>query len=69
MRKEGNMVSDADGKGSGGTRDGLGTVIDLWNGGECRARFHIAWCRSIAYVGNDVVPFGFRMRQRSKAFS
>ena len=69
MRKERNMVSDADGKGIGGTRDGLGAVIDLWNDGEYRARFHIAWCRSIAYVGNDLVLFLFWIRQRSKAFS
>lgn len=59
MRKEKNMVSDVDGKGIGGTRNGLGTVTDLWNGGECQARFHIAWCRSIAYVDNDLVPFWF----------
>jgi hypothetical protein len=58
MRKERNMVLD-DGKGIGGARDSLGAVIDLWNGGECRARFHIAWCRSNAYVGNDLVPFLF----------
>lgn len=59
MRKERNMVSDADGKGIGGTCDGLGAVIDLWNGGECRARFYIVWRRSIAYVGNDLVLFLF----------
>jgi hypothetical protein len=59
MRKERNMVSGADGKGIKGTRDSLGAVIDLWNGGECRARFHIVWCRSIAYVGNDLVLFLF----------
>jgi hypothetical protein len=59
MRKERKVASDAGGKGIGGTRDGLGAVIDLWNGGECRARFHIAWCRSIAYVGNDLVLFLF----------
>jgi hypothetical protein len=38
---------------------GLGAVIDPWSGGECRARFHVAWCRSIAYVGNDLVLFLF----------
>jgi hypothetical protein len=41
MRKERNMVSGAGGKGIGRTRDGLGAVIDLWNGGECRGRFRI----------------------------
>lgn len=63
------MVSDVDGKGIGGTRDGLGTVIDLWNCGVSGEVSHCAVPEHRLCLIMTWSLLGFWMRQRSEAFS